>query len=103
MKKKFLTLLTGTILILGLFASASQNVFADINQDSGSNDKILPIVPNQILLSFKPGVMLHFSTGSNDDRTSSIMTARGQHSNPSIGIPVPGRGRTVSRVVASPT
>ena len=58
MKKKFLTLFTGTILILGLFASASQNVFADINQDSGSNDKILPIVPNQILLSFKPGVTL---------------------------------------------
>jgi len=58
MKKKFLTLFTGTILILGLFASASQNVFADINQDSGPNDKILPIVPNQIMLSFKPGVTL---------------------------------------------
>ena len=50
-EKRFLALLTGTILILGFFANASQTVFAD-----NSEDLEPPFVPGQLIISFKPGV-----------------------------------------------
>lgn len=50
-EKRFLALFTGSILILGFFASVSQTVLADVSEDMEP-----PFVPGQVIISFKPGV-----------------------------------------------